>query len=300
MSTSLNVDLQAGKKKDLNLTVTIPTTGLTVEKRYYFVLKIVSPGIREGGKGDPQLNNNTIFTYIAFEFLGSHGPHFEPESYFYAIRQTLSGYDPFKHQGAPYPIDAAHYTAVFETPGGYDNPRTDAYLDKVGVATIGIGLNLNALFPEVKVALAASVRAYYAEHALGDLSGSSDDEIIQLLKTQATAHLDKEVISAPDAKLHFDVTYKKHAQMVKALVTNTVPSNVMTVLVDINFNSGLSSWPTLLSIVRAKIYNPARAGFALMDALRNKQIQPDRYVANYQFLVAGHLQEIGRIIKVGE
>src|SRR5262249_22822341 len=156
-----------------------------------------------------------------------------------------------------------HFTAAFESPGGYDNPNLGPYLDSKGIPTIGIGLNLNALDTTTKTALAADVRAFYSAQAANHVPGYTnidnfnDNQVINMLKTQAqnagSGNQGQDALTKADAQALFNQVYAKHEQAAQAAVGVPVPSNVLWVLTDIDFNvkGGVASFTNLLTDIRA-------------------------------------------------
>jgi hypothetical protein len=80
-----------------------------------------------------------------------------------------------------------------------------------------------------------------------------------------------------------------------ALVGSGVRENVLIVLTDIDFNAGVGNFHNLLADATAGTYDAAMAGFDLVDSARASQVQRDRIVANYEYLVAYDVGSLGRI-----
>ncbi|MFO0950516.1 MAG: CARDB domain-containing protein [Isosphaeraceae bacterium] len=306
------VDLKGGEKKDVTVTVTMPDTGLTAGTRYYLVAEIKPVNISEGYSGNPQTSNNVGATAFGFDYVGNPGAFFNAGTYFDVIRKTVSDrtYDPFAFQGVhTLPTDGQHFTAAFENTGGYDKPVLHAYNDTAAPPkpTIGTGLNLEALYPDVKVALAAAVRSYYAgltapvkavyNAHLGNPTNKTDAQIVSSLKTQAINEDTTQVISKEQAIDLFEKTYAHHRDnVVTALAGAVVKPHVFWVLVDIDYNASIGSWTGLLAAVKAKSFDAALAGFQLLNSKRSglPQIGLARSVANYRYLVGDDASTVGR------
>lgn len=303
--TPVAVNLQSGQSLKVTIPAKVPTGQLKKETRYYIVAKIEPAGMREGNGGNPQTANNVGATEFGLMFIADPSQWFHADQYFDVVRKVYNGYDPYAPQGvSPPPADGLHYTATFETTGGYDNPRLDPYIDtpQAQVPTIGIGLNLTALIPTVKQGLAAAVRAYFPTAVPADFANKTDNEIIQSLIARAFAGNHQPVHEAGEAQRLYRLAYDYHTERALRLVGGPQTYEVTSVLIDIQYNSagGLAGYTSLLKVVNAAEYDGVLAGFYMFDSKRTRDLGThpnkahDRIVANYQYLLAGQAERLGR------
>jgi hypothetical protein len=311
------IDLAASASQQLNVDVPISSNAashLTAGQKYYFVLRLSSPTIQESDNQNGMDANNIAASAGMYEYLGNPSVSnvFNSGKYFKVVRDTLNGVDPFVSQGAPTPTDGQHFTAAFESPGGYDNPNLGAYLDSKGIPTIGIGLNLNALNPTTKTSLATDVRSFYGTQAANGVAGYTnidnlnDNQVINMLKTQAqtagAGGQGQDALTKTDAQALFDAVYAKHQQAATAAVGqatwDTLPAGVQWVLTDIDFNVGsVTGFHNLLADLTAS-GGPdfVKAGFDFLDSKRTNDVQYARTLAGFEFLLKGHEADLGKIV----
>jgi GH24 family phage-related lysozyme (muramidase) len=309
--SSINLSPSASKAFNANIVINATNAAkLTAGTQYYIVVKLTSP-IKETDNQNGTDPNNIVASSTSYEYVGK--PHlpsiFNGGRYFKIVRDTLNGVDPFMSQGAADPTDGQHFTAAFESRGGYDNPNLAPYLDSKGIPTIGIGLNLNTLDPTIKATLAADVRAYYSVQAANNVRGYknidslTDDQVITMLKTQArlAGHVRhaQAALTVADAQDLFNTVYAQHVQDATAAVGQTVwdslPANIQWVLTDIDFNVGsVATFPSLL----ADLQLPGgpdlvRAGFDFVDSKRTNDVQYARTLAGFEYILLGHESQLG-------
>ena len=304
-SNTFNVDFNLGS-----------TSKLTVGAKYYFVIKLTSKTIVENDAVNGVDTNNIAASATTYQYLGKpvDPAVFTSGEYFNIVRDTLKAVNPFAYKGlAQPPATGKEFTAIFESPGGYNDPTTlGPYLDSVNIPTIGIGINLTAIDSptnsSIKGALATAVRTYYhglaANHASGymNIDTYNDDRVITMLKNQAIAagkgNQGPTAMTTADAKHLFDVLYQTHEDAAKAALGKTVPSNVLWVLTDIRYNLGsLSMFPHLLADL--KLPNGPdliQAGFDFVDAKRTTDVKHYRTLAGFEYLVQGHESQLGNLI----
>jgi GH24 family phage-related lysozyme (muramidase) len=313
-SINSTIDLAPSASQQLNVDVTVDSNAaaqLTAGQKYYFVLKLSSPTIQESDNQNGTDQNNIAASATSYEYVGkTHiDSVFNSGKYFKVIRDTLKSVDPFALQGAPTPTDGQHFTAAFESPGGYDNPNLGAYLDSKGIPTIGIGLNLNALDSSTKSQLAADVRSFYSTQAANNVPGytnidnQTDTQVINMLKTQASqagaGGQGQDALTKADAQALFNTVYAKHQQAAATAIGQSVwdslPSNVQWVLTDIDFNTGsVAAFKGLLGDLQAGDF--VRAGFDFMDSKRSNDVQYARTLAGFEYLLQGHNSELGQLV----
>ena len=296
------ISLKPLQSKTFTGTITVPNLKiLNPGVKIYIIARVVSDFTENDADADGNDLNNVAATQ-QYEYLRNPGPYFSPSLYFRVINNTLGNppLNPFTGQNSKNadPTDGLHFTAIFENPGGYDHPVTHPYNDTATPpkATIGTGLNLKALDPDVEIALAADVRAYYKSHNMGDLSKKSDDQIVDMLIAQADAGNTTQVIDESSAIALYNMTYQRHLATVRALAPKTT-GKVLTVLVDIDFNSagGVAAFSNLLKDVNANTFDAVLAGFDMLDSQRSGQVGYDRLLADYEYLLSGSESTLGTI-----
>src|SRR5262249_36508117 len=285
---------------------------LTEGTKYYFVVKLSSKTIQENDAQDDGTDpNNVAASDTAYDYVGSPKTQANvfPTRYFRIIRNALQGVDPFQAVGAPAPTDGPHFTAAFESPGGYDHPNLGAHLDSKGIPTIGIGLNLNTLSSTIRSELADDVRDFYHNQAANHVPGYTnidnlrDNQVINMLRSQAQAagpgNQGQDALTTADAQALFNEVYTNHENAVIADIGqatwNSLGNNIHLVLPDVHFNIG-TSFTRLLSDLQEPTIDYSRVGFHFLDNKRTVDVGDNRSLAGYEFLVQGHLSEIGQLV----
>ena len=311
------INLRPSQAKTFSATVTIPNDSRLTPGSQWYVLAKVTSDISESDASNGQDTNNVAATQ-QYEFLRNPGRPSVFRSggtYIGIVRDTLNNVNPFRGQdntlpGPPSTTDGLHFTAAFESPGGYDNPNLAPYLDNANPPnpTIGLGLNLNALEPAVEAALAADVRTYYQAHSNmppynnTDTSKLTDDQVIQMLRNQAEAGNAPPAITTEDAQALYGTTYATAQQTAIAFVGQSswtnLSSTAQIALTDIAFNIGanrIGNFNNLRADLQAAQVDYILAGFDMLDSIRTEQVQRPRSLAEYEYMVFGLTNQLGRI-----
>ena len=303
------IDLQASDSMSDTLTGAEIPGSLAVGQRYYLVAELQDPSIQESDHVNGDDPNNVDATPPhgkdgTFEFVGTPAYNETPFTngmYFRFIEDTLNGNFVLPQ---PAMADARSFIGHFE--GDYLYP----YLDPAGIASIGVGINLTDMAPDLASALVKDVRVYYRAHkdvrqyyrAHGFKKlPKSDSKVVSMLIALAGAngpapskHNPKNLIASADDQALFTMAFAAHeANVMKAVgltTWNSLSVSARTALVDVDYNvkHGLAGeFPTLVQDVRSQDF--IKAGFDLVDAKRTTQLPglTARTEADYQALLTG-------------
>jgi hypothetical protein len=271
-----------------DVAVAIPSS-LQPGAKYYFVAQV-------SATGHPSDNDNLAATQDPFEFVSTR-PHHAltinlDKTYFDIVRDTVAKTDPFVLAGAPDPADGQHFTAAFESPGGYDNPNLKPYLDTAKHPTIGIGINLDSISGIVMKTLVGDVKANRS--GWKNLSAVA---VINRLKLEAHQKNAPASLTISQAQQLFILAYKQAESAARSFVgvnvwKNNLSRTAQWALTDLAFNAGGNGGLTGFTQLRQALSKGSpdylRAGFEVLDSLRSaQQVQYARSLADYEYMVRG-------------
>jgi hypothetical protein len=299
----LSINLATGEQDTFTATITIPSDPSMSPGDQLYVLAKLTSNIKETDAANGVDSNNVAAT-DQVEYLGAptRPAVFQNGTFFRIATDTLNEVTPPELAGVPF--DGLHFTAAFEVPGGYDNFPNSVLAPYVvsGHPTIGIGLDLVTGLSDAAItsALAADVRAYYLKTYKIDLSKKSDAQIVRMLKQEATIGNVVQALSRTDAQQLYMMSYADAQQAAMSFVGSNwsvLTETAQWVITDLAFNANLSGFSNFQADLQgADAPDYLRAAFDLLDSKRTQQIQYDRSLADFEYLLQGFTADLGTVV----
>jgi GH24 family phage-related lysozyme (muramidase) len=242
------------------------------------------------------VKSETLVSQSQYEFLGTptcNPAVFDDGTYFTFVRETLKGISAANRQ-KPGTVVTNKKSFI----GAFEGDRLRPYLDSERIPTIGVGINLKTVSGNVKFDLAQSVRKYYLAK-YGKKLSRNDNAVIAMLRSQASQKKAPQAITPEDDQRLFDKAIRvceDRARRALGIAYDRLKAAQQVAVVDLVYNVGYV-FKGVADALKAGDY--VLAGFNLVDAKRTTQARglTNRTEAEYQNLLAGHLAELGRIVK---
>jgi uncharacterized membrane protein len=270
--------------------------------KYYVVAKIQSSA-----------GVDIAATKDAVEFVGtpkSNPAAFTNGTYFKFIRDTLASPTVLaaKQHWAKVDItNAISFIKDWET-GGVD--LLYAYKNPAGLPAIGIGINLNSLSGTLQKMLVQDVRAYYKIHYPTVKLPTSDADVVNLLKSQASQNLKKTVITLANEQTLFNQAYSENVAAAQTVLGKTAWSKLdalgQIAIEDLVYNVGPNfaqppnGFPTMVKALQLSTGpDLLQAAFQMVDSKRTTQSAALtlRTEGEFQNLLYNHRSLLGQIVK---